>query len=231
MFPSVLCRLLLPAALLIAGCLHAETLSGKVVGVHDGDTITLLTKDLKQEKIRLDAIDAPELHQDWGSQAKQALSAKVFGKPATVEYTQHDRYGRIIGKILCDGRDINLEMVKDGMAWHYKQYNKEKVFARAEDEARAARLGLWAGKNPVAPWEFRRDTKPAPAAKPAAAPAPAAQPKAAAPGKVPGAAAPGTGFWLSDTGKRHRPGCRYYGIGAGHPCGQAEGTACKICGG
>jgi endonuclease YncB( thermonuclease family) len=226
---SLLRHFLLPAALLLASLLQAETLSGTVVGVHDGDTITVLTADHRQEKIRLDAIDAPELHQDWGSQAKQALSAKVFGKPATVEYTQHDRYGRIIGKILCNGRDINLEMVKDGMAWHYKQYNKEAVFARAETDARAARLGLWAGKTPVAPWDFRRDTKPATAPPKAAG---TSQPKPAMPiAKPAGSTAAAAGFWLSGTGTRHRPGCRYYGTGTGHACGPAEGTACKICGG
>lgn len=216
-------RFLLSAVLLIANQLQAETLAGKVVGVHDGDTITLLSPDKKQEKIRLDAIDAPELHQDWGDRAKQALSAKVFGKSATVEYKQRDRYGRIIGKVLCDGRDINLEMVKDGMAWHYKQYNKENIFARAEEDARAAKLGLWAGKNPVAPWEFRRDSKPAETAKP---PKPADLPPAAGAAK-----AAGVGLWLSATGKRHRPGCRYYGTGTGHACGQNEGIACQICGG
>jgi endonuclease YncB( thermonuclease family) len=218
---SLLCRLLLPV-MLLAGSLRAETLSGKVVGVHDGDTITLLSPEKKQEKIRLDAIDAPELHQDWGDRAKQALSAKVFGKPATIEYKQRDRYGRIIGKVLCDGRDINLEMVKDGMAWHYKQYNKEAVFARAEDDARAARLGLWAGKTPVAPWEFRRETAPAAKPKPVDSAAPAAT-------AIPAAA--GTGFWLSATGKRHRPGCRYHGAGEGKACGPNDGTACKVCGG
>ena len=153
--------LLLVAALLTALSVHAETLGGRVVGVSDGDTVTVLDAANKQWKIRLMGIDAPEKKQAFGQKSKANLSDLVFDKQVTVEYSKKDKYGRTVGKILVDGVDANLAQVKAGMAWHYKQYQKEQtpvdrsLYSEAEDRARAGHIGLWADSNPTPPWEFR----------------------------------------------------------------------------
>jgi endonuclease YncB( thermonuclease family) len=139
-----------------------QTLSGRVVRIADGDTITVLDASNTQHRIRLQGIDAPESRQDFGTQSKKKLSGLIFGKNVEVVYDKTDQYGRLVGKILLDGRDINLEQVRAGMAWHYKEYEREQsiedreLYARAEDEARNARRGLWVDTNPSEPSEFRR---------------------------------------------------------------------------
>jgi endonuclease YncB( thermonuclease family) len=145
-----------------AGAPGQQTLSGRVVRIADGDTITVLDAGNTQHRIRLQGIDAPESRQDFGAQAKKKLSGLIFGKDVEVIYEKTDQYGRLVGKILLDGRDINLEQVRSGMAWHYKEYEREQstedreLYARAEDEARSARRGLWLDTNPLEPSEFRR---------------------------------------------------------------------------
>jgi endonuclease YncB( thermonuclease family) len=142
-----------------------QVLTGHVVRVADGDTVTILDSTNTQHRIRLQGIDAPESHQAFGTQSKQSLSQMVFDKDVSVEYQKTDRYGRIVGKILLDGRDIDLEQVKAGMAWHYKDYEDEQtredrdLYAQAEGEARRARRGLWADANPIEPSEYRRDER------------------------------------------------------------------------
>lgn len=141
---------------------------GKVVGVSDGDTVTVLDENNKQQKIRLEGIDAPESKQDFGEKAKKNLSDLIYGKEVTVISNKTDKYGRKVGKILLDGKDINLEQIKSGYAWHYKQYAEEqsktdqKLYADAEVTAKGAKLNLWSLNNPVAPWNFRNgsDVKP-----------------------------------------------------------------------
>ena len=143
----------------------SQTLAGRVVRIADGDTITVLDATNTQYRIRLSGIDAPELHQAFGSRSKQNLSDWVFGKDVTVEYYKTDQYGRLVGKIIVNGQDINLEQVKAGMAWHYKEYEREQspedreLYARAEDEARAQHRGLWQDPNPVEPSQFRREQR------------------------------------------------------------------------
>lgn len=156
---------LLRAALLLAlGC-DAATIAGRVVGVSDGDTITVLDADKTQHKIRLAGIDAPEKKQPFGQRSKESLSELVFSKNVTVETDKRDRYGREVGKVLVDGLDANLEQVQRGFAWHYKAYEREQsaidrqVYADAENEARAVRRGLWADVAPVPPWDFRHKVK------------------------------------------------------------------------
>jgi len=129
--------------------------SGRVVGVHDGDTITVLTPDNVQLKIRLVEIDAPEIKQPFGQQSKQALSALVFGKSVEIRPTGKDRYGRTLARVFVDGTDVNLAMVKAGMAWRFDKYSKDGAFQTAQQEAQRARRGLWAEPAPVAPWEWR----------------------------------------------------------------------------
>lgn len=137
----------------------AESLTGRVVGVLDGDTITLLSAGNRQTRVRLAQIDAPEKRQDYGQASKRALSDWVYGEQVTVEIADTDRYGRKVGKVLLGGTDVNLEQVRAGMAWVYRQYAHDPAYYRAEDEARTARRGLWSQSNPVPPWEFRHKTR------------------------------------------------------------------------
>ena len=144
---------------------NAATIEGRVVGVADGDTITVLATDKAQHKIRLAGIDAPEKKQAFGQRSKQSLSDLVFSKTVTVETAKRDRYGRDVGKVLVDGIDANLVQVQRGFAWHYKAYEREqspsdrKVYADAEIEAKAAGCGVWLDAAPVPPWEYRRQQR------------------------------------------------------------------------
>lgn len=156
-------RIIWALAMLLAMSItaHAETLRGRVVGIADGDTVTVLDSRNEQYKIRLMGIDAPEKKQAFGSRSKQSLSALVFNREVSVEYRKKDRYGRVVGKIVVNGVDANLEQVKAGMAWHYKQYQKEQsaddraAYASVEEQARVGRRGLWQDNEPIPPWEFR----------------------------------------------------------------------------
>jgi len=156
-------RVIVAAFLLLAVPMaFAETLTGKVVKITDGDTLYVLDANNKQHKIRLAGIDAPERKQAYGLASRKHLASIVAGKQVTVEYEKRDRYGRIVGKVLLDGMDVCLEQVKAGFAWHYKKYQHEqsredqKLYAVAEANARDARLGLWRENNPIPPWEHRR---------------------------------------------------------------------------
>lgn len=153
------------ALLLLAGALNAATLQGKVIGVADGDTVTLLDAQKNQHKIRLQGIDAPEKAQAFGNKSKQSLHEMVHGKEVFVDVQKKDKYGRSVGKILVNQTDACLEQIKRGMAWHYKQYANEQspedrdVYAQAESTARAQSLGLWKDKSPTPPWAFRKQNK------------------------------------------------------------------------
>ena len=136
-----------------------KVLVGRIVGVTDGDTVTLLDDNKTQHKIRLKHIDTPESNQDFGSQAKKALSNKVFNRLARVEWTEKDRYGRTLGDIFIDDRWINKELITDGYAWHYRQYSDNQDLAAAENAARRLKVGLWSHTNPIPPWDFRRGVR------------------------------------------------------------------------
>src|SRR3569623_1683515 len=135
--------------------LSAQTLQGKVVHIADGDTLTVLVDD-EQVKVRLAEIDAPESRQDYGQRAKQALGNLVFGQVVTVDDEGKDRYGRTIGHVHLGPLDVNAEMVRTGYAWVYVKYAKDQSLYTLEDEARAARRGLWASDARVPPWEWRK---------------------------------------------------------------------------
>lgn len=145
---------------------QAETLLGKVIHVQDGDSITVLDETHTQHKIRLSGIDAPERRQAFGNVSKESLAERVAGQSVAVEWDKVDRYGRKVGKVLLNGLDSNLVQIKRGLAWHYKQYEREQSpadrqsYAVAEAEARAAKLGLWRDAAPLPPWDFRSNGKP-----------------------------------------------------------------------
>jgi len=207
--------------ILVGSCLAmfaaAAEFAGKVVGVSDGDTITVLKVDgtgKSTVKVRLAGIDTPESSQDHGAKAKQAISAKVFGKTVRVVYTEHDRYGRTVGDVYAGEEWINLQMVAEGWAWHYTHFSDDKRLAQAEEEARRARIGLWTDPNePVPPWEHRqagkkRVTRPA---TPEGAPL----------------------HWLNTSnGTRHNRNCKHFqNTKRGRLCGPNEGRPCGVCGG
>lgn len=138
--------------------LAAEQLTGKVVDVHDGDSLTLLVEKV-QHKVRLDGIDAPEAKQAFGEVSRKALASMVAGKQVTVDWKKRDRYHRIIGQVKIGSTDVNLKQVATGMAWHFTEYNKDKSYADAQVQAKEKKLGLWVDPQPVAPWDFRQNQK------------------------------------------------------------------------
>ncbi len=144
---------------------QAESLTGRVVAIADGDTITVLDSSNQQHKIRLTGIDAPEKKQAFGQLSKQHLSDLVFNKVVAIEWVKLDRYKRVLGKVLVGGQDVNLEQIEAGLAWHYKKYEREqspldrRVYADTEATARDKRTGLWSDSSPVPPWDFRHGTR------------------------------------------------------------------------
>ena len=155
-------KLLLIFVLFLSNIVNAKTIEGLVVGVADGDTITVLDQQKNTYKIRLQGIDAPEKKQAFGEKSKQSLHDLVHGKQVRIEYDKEDKYGRIVGKITLDDLDICLQQLVLGMAWHYKKYQNEQsvadrvVYNDAELKSKSLKLGLWAEETPMPPWEFRK---------------------------------------------------------------------------
>jgi len=161
-------RIALAAFLLLAVCaLHATaaTLEGRVVGVSDGDTVTVLTAEHRQFRIRLSGIDAPEKKQAFGTHSKETLARQVFGQEVVIEWTKTDRYGRILGKIEVGGVDANLEQLRSGSAWVYTQYLRELapadrvLYLEAERRAQSEHRGLWRDSDPEPPWQWRHELR------------------------------------------------------------------------
>ena len=164
------------ALLLASAAASAAEVTGRVVSVTDGDTITVLDASNKQHQIRLAGIDAPALKQAYGAQSTKNLSDLVYNRPVTVVWEKRDRNKRIVGKVmftptLCaspaclEKTDANYQQIAAGMAWHDTQYAPEQSrddrerYAAAEKQARTAKRGLWADAAPVPPWEWRRRRK------------------------------------------------------------------------
>ena len=151
-------------AFLIALCAqaHAGTvITGRVVGVADGDTLTLLDADQRQHIIRLDGIDAPEKAQPFGQASKRNLSALAFDREATAACNKVDRYKRNVCRVTVDEADLCLEQLRAGLAWVFTKYARELAVQRrtdyigAEQSARTEQRGLWRDAEPVPPWEWR----------------------------------------------------------------------------
>lgn len=150
---------------------------GRVVGVADGDTVTVLDATKRQHRIRVAGIDAPERGQPGGFRSKESLAALVYGQPVRVESEKRDRYGRIVGKVWtappdspCRSKpgcpmtlDAGLEQIRQGRAWWFRKYADEqsaedrRAYAEAESEARATQLGMWRDGEPMPPWEWRKN--------------------------------------------------------------------------
>lgn len=135
---------------------------GRVVHVADGDTLTVLASNQQEFKIRLQGIDSPERGQPFGKQCKQQLIGMAANQTASVEAYKQDKYGRVLAKVSVNGKDVALEQLRAGCAWHYTAYAKEQpprdrdAYAAAEQQARASNSGLWQDPSPVAPWDYRR---------------------------------------------------------------------------
>jgi micrococcal nuclease len=146
----LLFALALPAA-------HAggQSFTAKVVAIHDGDTISVLRGGRERVRLRLAGIDCPELHQDFGRRAKQLTGRLVFARVVTAIPVDRDRYDRTVARVLVDGEDLCLALVRAGMAWHDTAHSDDARLAEAERQARAARLGLWSQRHPTPPWKWR----------------------------------------------------------------------------
>jgi endonuclease YncB( thermonuclease family) len=153
------------ALFLASAMVHAETLTGKVVKIADGDTITLLDHDNRQYRIRVAGIDAPERRQPYYEASKQNLAKLAFGRVATVEWRKHDKYKRIVGNVRVAGEDVGLAQVRAGLAWWYRDFAREqtpedrRLYEAAELDARGARLGLWRDPAPLEPKRARHPDK------------------------------------------------------------------------
>lgn len=162
--PLLLVSLFLCFLLSFVSVAAAAQLTGKVIGVLDGDTIEVLDSSKHPHRVRLTVIDAPEKAQPFGQRAKEHLSDLVFGKQVEVQGGKTDKYGRTVGKVIVNGADANLAQVAAGFAWHYKEYapeqtpNERALYAQAEEGARAARA-VWRDPRPMAPWEWRHSGK------------------------------------------------------------------------
>lgn len=138
-----------------------QTIHGRVIRILDGDTIEIIDSTDTTYRIRLEGIDAPEKSQAFGTKARQQLATFAFNHDATIEWNEKDLYGRIVGKLLVDGKDIGLEMIRSGLAWHFKRYENNQAetdriaYAEAEQQSRKEQLGLWSDPNPTPPWTFR----------------------------------------------------------------------------
>mgnify|MGYP001161472210 FL=1 len=145
---------------------HAvANIDGVVQRVVDGDTIHVETVDGKKYKVRLLGIDAPELLQPYGMASKKNLKDLIQGRNVKIITNKKDRYKRVLGKILLEKKDINLIMVRQGFAWHYKRYIKDQakndvsLYSIAQDFAEDQQLGLWKEPISIPPWDWRRNNR------------------------------------------------------------------------
>jgi micrococcal nuclease len=155
---------LVAAALLAAlcGATPAATLSGRVVAVHDGDTLTVLVEQ-REVRVRLAGIDAPERGQPYANASRRALAGRVARREVVVDADGRDGFGRTLGVVRADGVDVNRAMVRDGWAWVFRRYAHDAALLALEEEARRERRGLWRDAQPEAPWTYRERNERKPA--------------------------------------------------------------------
>lgn len=231
----------------------AHEVAGVVTKVSDGDTIRVTDAQGVQHKIRLLDIDAPESSQTFGGESTARLKSLIGGKTVKVTYSETDKYGRLLGTVWLGGKDVNLQMLSEGMAWCY-HYSKNERYAAAQSAARTRRIGLWANPNAQDPWAYRRGLKPQGEAQQVARQAQTGSESTQVPsgyfsdsrveyraGNGPIASRPpapvcdkwpDTGWWLSTNSmKRHNRRCENYRKTRGYPCRKDEGSPCGKCGG
>ena len=138
----------------------SQTLTGKVVGVMDGDTFKLLTADSTLVKVRLANIDCPEKKQPFSARAKQFTSDAIFDKTITINILKTDRYRRYISNVIYnDSLSLCHELVKNGLAWHFVRYSKDSTLQQLEDNAKEKKIGLWQDPEAIPPWDWRDSRK------------------------------------------------------------------------
>lgn len=146
--------------LLVSLISSAQTLTGKVVGIMDGDSFKLLTADSTLVKVRLANIDCPEKKQAFSAKAKEFTSNAIFGKTVTINILKTDRYKRYISNVTYnDSLSLCHQLVKNGLAWHFVRYSNDSTLQLLEDTAKEDKVGLWQDPNPIAPWEWRTTKK------------------------------------------------------------------------
>lgn len=140
--------------------ISAQSFQVKVVKISDGDTFTAINRDNLQLKFRIWGIDAPEKKQAFGTKSKEYLSSLIFGKTITIDVQKQDGWGRYLAYVYTpDKKDVSLEMIKAGMAWHFIEYDDSEEYKKAELQARKSKKGLWSDPHHIAPWEFRKKKK------------------------------------------------------------------------
>ena len=138
---------------------YSKELHGKIVKVVDGDTVVLLDSTNTQYRIRLDGIDCPEKGQPFGAKATSFVKELAAGKNAIVIWNKKDRYGRILGYLIVNDTNINKELLRNGLAWHYKYFNKNQELSDLEQVAKAKKMNIWSDKNPIEPYLWRKGNR------------------------------------------------------------------------
>jgi micrococcal nuclease len=194
----------------VAAQFEGTRLAGVVTHVADGDTLDVRAGG-RTYTVRLDGIDAPEGGQAFSDRARQQLRVLAFSQPATVRVQTTDRYGRLVGRVIVDGRDLSEEMLKAGLAWHFVRYSSDGRLHALEQQARQQRAGLWADRSSIPPWEFRRER--AARRSPIAPSSSARRPPSAGPHSSPSpVGVPAAGPFHGNVSSRvyHAAGCRDY---------------------
>lgn len=143
----------------LSTALGDETVDGKVTRIIDGDSILVTDSKSVEYEVQLEGIDAPEIKQDFGKESTEGLSKLLKDKTVRITWKSKDNFERPLAQIYDGDKHINMEMIKSGMAWHFKRYNKDEELANAETAAKEAKKGLWAKESPVAPWDYRKENK------------------------------------------------------------------------
>ncbi len=220
---------------------YPTNFQAKVVSISDGDTLTVLL-NRRQYKVRLSGIDAPESGQDFGTKAKNYLGDLIHEKIVSGICEETDKYGRNVCLLEVDGRRVDYEMLKAGLAWHYVKYSRDPQRQAYEDQAKLAKLNIWSESGPIPPWDWRKwgadkrkqwveskTARPPPTAKTSLTQNDRAPLETTTNKQTDGALS----HWLnSSSNVRHNASCRWYkNTKSGHMCGPNDGKPCGKCGG
>lgn len=211
---------------------YAQSLTGKVVSIADGDTLTILADGQYQYRIRLSEIDAPESGQPFGRSSRKMLSDLAFGKLVTVRVVDVDRFGRSVGRVRAGSVDVNAQMVKQGGAWAFRQYQSDQRFQLWEKEARAAKRGLWGLQSDqiIAPWDWRAGRRAKATERAAARPTSRASVMADAPRQSPSRFQCGTKTYCREMNSCEEAMFHLNRCGLNRLDGDSDGVPCeKIC--
>jgi micrococcal nuclease len=142
--------------ILLLSFINIFSQTGKVINIKDGDTVVILDSYFKKYTVRVADIDCPEKKQPFGNRAKQFTSEEILGKTVFIKVKNIDRYGRTVGYVMYDDKNLSFELLKNGLAWHSKYYSKDKKMAAMEQMAKDSKIGLWIDKKAINPYEWRK---------------------------------------------------------------------------